>query len=78
MIQALMDAFDGEIADCLTETNSIIIEVFDCYDSTPAEKKSYIKTEEDQPIHFTLNNPSAISLIFAALDNCILRSGESS
>ncbi len=78
MIQALIDAFDRDISHCLTETNSILIEVFDRYDGTPAERRSYIKTEEGQPIHFTLNNPLATNIIFAALDNCILQSREQS
>jgi len=73
MRQALTNAFNNDIANCLTETSDILIEVFDCYDCIPAKQRSYIRTDANQPIHFTLNNPSTSDLVFAALDNCILQ-----
>jgi hypothetical protein len=76
MIQALINAFENNISNCLIETNSILIEVFDCYDCTPDQQRSYIKVEYNQPVHFTLNNSREANLVFAALDNCILRSHE--
>lgn len=76
MIQALIDAFENDISNCLIETNSILIEVFDCYDCTPDQQRSYIKLENNQPVHFTLNNSQGANLVFTALDNCILRSHE--
>ncbi|HWK04557.1 MAG TPA: hypothetical protein VNS58_13045 [Puia sp.] len=76
MRQALRNAFGEDITECITETNSILIEVFDCYDCIPTQQRSYIKTSEGQPVHFTLRNPLNESLIFAALDNCILRSND--
>ena len=78
MIQALIDAFDRDISHCLAETNSILIEVFDLNDGTPAEQRSYIKTEEGQPVHFELSNPSRSELVFAAVDNCIFQSHQQS
>jgi hypothetical protein len=73
MIQAFVNGFDNDILNCLIETNNILIEVYDCYDCIPAQQRSYIKTEINQPVHFTLNNPLATNLVFAALDNCILQ-----
>jgi hypothetical protein len=73
MRQALLDAFDYSLADCVTETNGTVIEVFDCYDCIPSAQRSYIKTEDRQPVHFTLSNPTSANLVFAALDNCILK-----
>lgn len=74
MKQALIDAFEYDISNCLQEVNNTLIEVFDCYDCSPALQRSYIKTQEDQPVHFELSNPSSSNLTFAALDNCILKS----
>lgn len=76
MRQAITNAFDRDISNCLTETNSSLIEVFDCYDCIPAKQRSYIKTEESQVVHFVLNNPTSANLVFAALDNCIMQSHE--
>ncbi len=78
MKQAIINAFDNVGSNCLTETNSKLIEVFDCYNCASALQRTYIKTEEDQPVHFELNNPSAANLVFVALDNCILKSDQQS
>ncbi|SFE00981.1 hypothetical protein SAMN05518672_104129 [Chitinophaga sp. CF118] len=78
MIQDLRRVFGTETADCLTETNDTKIEIFDCYDCAAAQQKSYIKAREEQPVHFTLENPTAATLAFAALDNCLLRSDNES
>jgi len=74
MIKAILGAFDNDISACLTETNSTLIELFDDYDALPVLQRSYIKTEQDQPVHFLIYNPSEANLVFAALDNCILKS----
>jgi hypothetical protein len=73
MIQAIINAFENDITNCLEKTNNILIEVYDCYDCVPGQQRSYIKTEENQPAHFKLDNPLLINLVFAALDNCILQ-----
>jgi hypothetical protein len=78
MIQALIDAFDWDITNCLIETNSELIEVYDCYDCIPGEQRCYIKIAEDQPVHFELNNPLKSNLVFAALDNCLLQAHQQS
>jgi hypothetical protein len=78
MIEALKNAFDNNISNCLTETNSELINVYDCYDSPAEQRRCYIKTKEDQPVHFQLSNPLAVKLVFAALDNCILQSHQQS
>ena len=72
-MQRLRNTFAvDETSDCLAETNSAIIEVFDCYDCIPAKQRSYIRTREDEPVHFTLFNPANANLTFAAFDNCLL------
>ena len=38
MRQALANAFERDILNCLTETNDVLIEVYDRYDCIPAEK----------------------------------------
>jgi len=75
MIQSLRVAFgvDNNSA-CLSETTAVCIEVFDCYDCIPAEQRSYIRTKDEEPVHFTLNNPKAENICFAAVDNCLLGS----
>ncbi len=73
MTNALRDVFDRDISNCLTETNAEIIEIFDCYDCIPIEQRSYIRTSDNQPVHFALKNPKAEHLVFAALDNCIFQ-----
>jgi hypothetical protein len=78
MIKTLIDCFDHNIIHCIVETNDEVIEVFDCYDCTPAEQRSYIRTNENAPIHFVLNNPNAARIVFAALDNCIFKPHEQS
>jgi hypothetical protein len=74
MMDALKAAFGQSVATCLQETNNVFIEVYDCYDCAPGRQRSYIKTDGTQPTHFTLNNPSQATLLFAAIDNCILPS----
>jgi hypothetical protein len=78
MIGAILNTFGEDVANCVNETNSILIEVYDCYDCTPALQKSYIKSKVGEPVHFTLNNPLATNLFFAALDNCILKANQQS
>ena len=73
MIQILRNVFGvTEKSVCLAETKSICIEVYDCYDCKATEQRSYIRTRQEEPVHFTLNNPDAKNLCFAALDNCLL------
>lgn len=74
MKTASISAFEDDITNCITETNHTLIEVFDCYDCTPSQQRSYIKTEENQPTHFILHNDGQTDLVFAALDNCMLKS----
>jgi len=76
MRQALANAFERDILNCLTETNDVLIEVYDRYDCIPAEKRCYIKTEENEVVHFELNNPTQASVNFVAIDNCILQSDD--
>lgn len=78
MKQALINAFNNDILNCLVETKDTLIEIFDCYDCDPVQQKSYIRTQSTEPVHFTLNNPLANDLIFAAIDNCILLSNDPS
>lgn len=78
MIQELLNAFDDDISNCLIETKSGLIEVFDCYDCAPALQRCYIKVEDNQPVHFELKNPSETALVFAALDNCIFKAHQQS
>ncbi len=73
-----MDAFDDDISGCLMEINNNLIEIYDHYDAIPARQRCYLKTEKDQPVHFELRNPSGANLVFAAIDNCILRSHQQS
>lgn len=58
MKQALLAAFGNPIAVCINETNSAQIEIFDCYNCSPIQRRSYIKTAVNEPVHFTLHNPS--------------------
>ena len=75
MINILRKAFGvDKNSTCLSDTNSTCIQIYDCYDCIPAAQRSYIKTREDEPVHFTLFNPKAVNLCFAALDNCLLNS----
>lgn len=77
MIQALRDVFGvDETSVCLSETNSVLIQIYDCYDCIPVSQRSYIKTKEEEPVHFTLNNPLSINVCFAALDNCLMDSAD--
>ena len=78
MIKALTTAFENDISLFIIETNNSLIEIFDCYDCIPSLQRSYIKTEEKQPTHFTLNNPLSMGLVFAAIDNGILKSSDPS
>jgi hypothetical protein len=78
MISDLINVFDYDIANCLIETNSILIEVYDCYDCIPDLQRCYIKIEDNQPVHFALKNPSASDLVFVALDNCVFKSHQGS
>jgi len=78
MKDALLNAFKHGIEDCLAETNNIKVEIFDCYDCIPGEQRSFIKTDENEPVHFTLNNLHQANLTFAALDNCILKAHQQS
>jgi hypothetical protein len=72
MIQKLINAFDWDIAPCLVETDSELIEIFDCYDGARGQLRCYIKIEDNEPVHFELKNPLRSNLTFAAIDNCIL------
>lgn len=74
MIGDLKRIFGNDISHCIVETNQAQVELFDCYNCDPATQRSYIKTKENQPIHFTLHNPSSAQLTFAAVDNCLLGS----
>jgi hypothetical protein len=69
-------AFGAGNAICIDETNSNRIELFDQYDGPPATQRSYIKTEDTHPVHFTLHNPNMTPLTFVALDNCLLNSAD--
>lgn len=73
-MDALKAAFGQHVSSCIQETNNGLIEVYDCYDCAPDYQRSYIKASETQPIHFTLQNPAGATLVFAAIDNCILPS----
>ena len=44
---------------CLVVTNDTCIQVYDCDNCVSAEQRSYIKTKQDEPVHFTLHNPEA-------------------
>jgi hypothetical protein len=74
MIRILADAF--AITDtknkCLEEINDIVVCIYDCIDCLQDLKRSYIKTRDDEPVHFILHNPNAAVLCFAAVDNCLL------
>lgn len=74
MIKALMEAFGNEIMQCVVETDSTLIEVYDDYDCIPANQRCYIITEEKEPVHFKLNNPNSANLVFIAIDNCLFKS----
>jgi len=74
MMDALKAAFGQKVATCMQETDKDRIEVYDCYDCKPDIQRSYIKTAGTEPVHFTLQNPSQVTLVFAAIDNCILPS----
>jgi uncharacterized protein YjbI with pentapeptide repeats len=76
MIEALINAFDRDISNCLSQTNSTVIEVYDCYDCAPSEQRSYIRNNDNQPIHFKLSNSQKANLLFVALDNCVLQSAD--
>jgi hypothetical protein len=76
MIPALAAAFGANAAACATPTDANRIEVFDCYDCAPAARRSYIRTALDQPIHFTLENPTQAPVVFTALDNCLFSSAD--
>jgi len=73
VITLLKDTFDGNIDDCLKELDNTLIEIYDCYDCSPEQQRSYIKEDKAQPIHFTLENPNAENITFVALDNYILK-----
>jgi hypothetical protein len=72
MIQAIKAAFKNDLSHCLID--SVLIEVYDRYGGVPEEQRCYIKSEENQPVHFTLNNPDRANLVFMAIDNCLLKS----
>jgi hypothetical protein len=74
MKDALKAAFGQNVSTCIQETNNVLIEVYDCYDCEPDRQRSYIKTAKTHPVHFILQNPSQATLVFAAIDNCILPS----
>jgi hypothetical protein len=78
MIEALLNSFEDDITGCVEDTNSDLIEVYDCYHCTAAQQRSYIKIDENDPVHFTLKNPGLENLTFAAMDNCMLRAHEQS
>src|ERR1700750_498568 len=78
MIDDLRKIFGDNITACITESNNTRIEVYDCYDCIPTLQRSYIKTETKEPVHFILQNPNAVNVIFAALDNCLLKAGDQS
>jgi hypothetical protein len=71
MTEDIKSALGDDVSDCLTQINDAKIEVFDS--STPGKLRRYVRTESDQPIHFTLENPTNANLTFAALDGCLLR-----
>lgn len=75
MIQVLREAFAvGETSVCISETDNTLIQIFDCYDCIPELQRSYIKSKDEEPVHFTLNNPANANLCFAAVDNCLIDS----
>ena len=77
MINFLQNAFEiTGPTPCISTTDKTIIEVYDCYTCLPKNARSYIKTSESEPIHFTLTNPLNALLTFAALDNCLLKSDD--
>ena len=78
MIQELIDAFDRDITTCLIETNSELIDVYDRYDGPQNERRCYINSEDNHPVHFELKNPTAANVVFAALDNCIFSTQDQS
>ncbi len=53
--------------DCLEITNSEKIEVFD----DEIEKRCFIRQGENQPVHFTILNPSKKEIAFLAIDKCV-------
>jgi len=72
MIAELIGAFDWDITNCLIETDSQLIEIFDDYDCPSGLQRCYIKTEANQLVDFKLNNPLRSNITFAAIDNSIL------
>jgi hypothetical protein len=76
MRQAFLNIFGEEIAECLAETDEPIIRAYDCYECPQADQRSYLAINLDQSADFTLHNPERHKLLFAAIDNCILDSGQ--
>lgn len=67
MKQALLDAFDRDISDCIIETSELSIEIFE-----QESRRSFIRTKPEHPSHFKLINGNNKLITFAAFDNCIL------
>ncbi len=74
MIKALSEAFaaNENSAACIQQTSETEIAIFDCYTCLPSLKRCYIKSKPEEPVHFTLYNPSKTTITFAAVDNCLL------
>lgn len=53
--------------DCLEITNSEKIEIFD----DEIKKRCFIRSEDTQPTHFTILNPSKKEIAFLAIDKCV-------
>jgi hypothetical protein len=76
MIALLVTAFGQGAEKCVTLADADPIEIFDCYDCEPASQRSFVKSTEAQPVHFTLANPDRATLVFTALDNCLFTSAD--
>lgn len=53
--------------NCLIVTNSERIEIFD----DEVAKRCFIRNDDNQPVHFTILNPSQKEIAFLAVDKCL-------
>jgi hypothetical protein len=68
-------AFQGKnIEPCLTVTNKEKIELFE--DET--SKTTFVKTQENNPVHFTIINEGQTTVYLLAVDVCVLDSKDPS
>lgn len=62
---AFPKAVTGGCLETLTET------VFHIFDSPQDPKRCFIKEQDEEPEHFTVNNPQNKEIHFLAIDKCI-------